>query len=76
MEILFSGIGFVWNIWHVHCSGFLVMVVAAQVLRCSLFHLSQKFFDLHVFLTTHITYNGIDMKYLTCFPFRKFQLFW
>jgi len=56
--------------------GFLWWLLQQQVLLCSLFHLSQKFFDLHVFLTTHITYNGIDMKYLMCFPFRKFQLFW
>ena len=56
--------------------GFLWWLLQQQVLLCSLFHLSQKFFDLHVFLTTHITYNGIDMKHLICFPFRKFQLFW
>jgi hypothetical protein len=36
-----------------------------------LFHLSKKFFDLHVVLTA-----SIDMKHLTWFPFRKFLLFW
>jgi hypothetical protein len=56
--------------------GFLWWLLQQQVLLRSLFHLSQKFFDLHVFLTIAINCNGIDMKYLTCFPFRKFQLFW
>jgi hypothetical protein len=83
MEDLFSVFCFVWSIWHVFCWRFLVIVVAATSVLCFnnfliivghmqlvLFHLSKKFFDLRVVLTT-----PIDMKHLTCFPFRKFQLF-